>query len=204
MPPSAGTSRPADLDRPPADPVLVEVPERAYLMIDGKGGPEGPEYAAAIMALFSVSYPIVIELKRTGRADLKVGPLEGLWWLEGEDYHDFEPRTSDRSLWRWTAMIRRPDDVPNDLHDDAVARASRKVGPETAARLRVHQLYEGQCAQLMHAGPYSEEAPNIARLHEFIDEQGLQPRGRHHEIYLTDARRTAPDRMRTVLRQPVG
>ena len=172
-------------------------------MIDGKGGPEGAEYGSAVSALFSVAYPIVIALRRAGRADLKVGPLEGLWWLEGEDYHDFDPRTSDREQWRWTAMLRRPDDVPAALHDDAVTKAARKLGAGTTDRLRVERLVEGLCAQMMHSGPYSEEASNIARLHAFIDAEGLRPKGRHHEIYLTDARRTRPDRMRTILRQPV-
>lgn len=172
-------------------------------MIDGKGGPEGAEYSSAVSALFSVMYPVVIARKRTGRPDLKVGPLEGLWWLEGEDYHDFDPRISDRDQWRWTAMLRRPDDVPADLHEDALARAARKVGAGTTELLRVERLVEGQCAQMMHSGPYSEEAPNIARLHAFIDAEGLRPRGRHHEIYLTEARRTRPDRMRTIIRQPV-
>ena len=202
------TTRAIDVDRPPAEPVLVEVPEMTYLMLDGKGDPNGPEYPTAIAALFAVSYPVVIALNRdrgrAGRPRLKVGPLEGLWWLEGEDYDGFDPRTSDRTRWRWTAMIRRPDDLPDDLHADALARAARKVGEETTTRLRVERLHEGRCATMLHHGPYRDEAPNIERLHRFIDDQGLTPRGRHHEIYLTDARRTAPERMRTVLRQPVG
>ncbi|MBA2255439.1 MAG: GyrI-like domain-containing protein [Chloroflexi bacterium] len=150
-----------------------------------------------------MSSPVVIALKRAGRRDLKVGKLEGLWWLKGEDYADFDPRTSDRSRWRWTAMLRWPDEVPDDIRDDAFARATRKVGAETARRLHVAVLHEGPCAQLMHHGPYADEAPSIERLHRFIDDQGLTPHGRHHEIYLTDARRSAPERMRTILRQPV-
>jgi hypothetical protein len=188
---------------PPTEPVLVDLPAFDFLMIDGAGAPGADEHAAAVTALYAVSYPIVIGLKRAGRTELKVRPLEGMWWLANDDYEGFDPRTSDRSTWRWTMLIRQPDDVPPETLETAIVKAAGKVGPEVAGRLRVERWAEGLCAQLLHRGPYADEFPNIARLHEFIAAQGLTMRGRHHEIYLTDPRRSTPDRMRTVLRQPV-
>ncbi len=100
-------------------------------------------------------------------------------------------------------MISQPDDVPSDIAAAATAKMTGKVGPAMAARVRIETFDEGRCAQLMHHGPYAEEGPNIARLHEFVAAQGLRLRGHHHEIYLTDPNRCAPDKMRTVLRHPV-
>jgi hypothetical protein len=199
----AVTDADKELYAPPTEPVLVDVPAFDFLMIDGSGAPGADEHTAAVQALYSVSYPVVIGLKRAGRPELKVRPLEGMWWLADENYEGFDPRTSDRSTWRWTMLIRQPDDVPAGMFDAAIAKAVGKVGSDVAGRLRVERFDEGRSAQVLHRGPYADEFPTIARLHEFIAAQGLTERGRHHEIYLTDPRRSAPDRMRTVLRQPV-
>ena len=202
----ATSTKPASLDetlyRPPTDPVLVEVPAFDFLMIDGRGDPNtSQEYAAAIQALYSASYPVVMTLKRAGRPELKVRPLEGLWWAD--DVGAFDPATADRTAWRWTMMIRQPDGVPEALYADAMARAAKKVGRDAAGRLRVERFEEGRCAQVMHLGPYADEGPNIVRLHQFVAAQGLALRGRHHEIYLSDPRRCAPAKLRTVIRHPV-
>jgi hypothetical protein len=197
--------RPDDrtLYRPPGDPVLVEVPPFDFVMIDGAGDPRtSSDYRTAVAALYAVSYPVVITLKRSGRPDLKVRPLEGLWWAD--DLSVFQPTTEDRDSWHWTLMIRQPDDVPGDVYDAAISKMAKKVGPAVAARARIERFDEGLCAQLMHRGPYAAEGPDIVRLHEFAAAQGFQLRGHHHEIYLSDPRRSQPEKMRTVLRHPVG
>lgn len=192
-----------ELYRPPVDPVLVQVPPFEFVMIDGSGDPRtSPGYQAAVAALYAVSYPVVITLKRAGRLDVKVRPLEGLWWADNLSV--FQPASEDRASWRWTMMIRQPDDVPGDVYDAAVAKMVKKLGQAVAARVRIERFDEGLCAQLMHHGPYTGEGPNIARLHNFAAAQGLRLRGHHHEIYLSDPRKTAPEKMRTVLRHPVG
>jgi hypothetical protein len=121
-----------------------------------------------------------------------------------DDFGVFDPALEDRSQWRWTMMIRQPDDVPSDIVETATAKMTKKVGEAVAARVRIEPFDEGRCAQLTHHGPYADEGPNIARLHEFITTQGLQQRGHHHEIYFSDPHRVAPEKMRTVLRQPVA
>lgn len=193
---------PADeeaLYRPPADPVLVRVPGFEFAMVDGAGDPNtSPDYALAVQALYTLSYAVVMPLKRRGRPELKVRPLEGLWWAD-------DPAAfldGDRTAWQWCMMIRQPPDVPRELSDAALGKVLGKVGPDVARRVRVERFEEGLCAQLLHVGPYADEGPNIARLHTFIAEQGLRLTGRHHEIYLSDPRRAKPEKLRTVIRQP--
>lgn len=191
------------LYQPPGDPVLIKVPAFEFVMIDGSGDPNtAPDYQAAVAALYAVSYPVVITLKRAGRPELKVRPLEGLWWAD--DLTVFNPAGEARASWRWTMMIRQPDEVPGDVYDAAVAKMAKRLGRAVADRVRVERFEEGLCAQLIHHGPYASEGPDIARLHDFAAAQGLRLRGRHHEIYLSDPRKCAPGKMRTVLRQPVG
>lgn len=201
------------LIRPPVGrPELVDVPELLFLAIDGRGDPStAPEYRAAIECLYAVSYGLKLASKRDGGPDWKVSPLEGLWWVEGQGEGEAPPGghgdptgwTGDRSLWRWRALMRQPGHVTEAqvtaALDAAVAR--RPLG--AAGGLRLERFREGPSAQVMHVGPYSAEAPTIERLHAFIAEQGLVPSGRHHEIYLSDPRRAAPERLRTVIRQPV-
>ena len=190
------------LYRPPRDPVLVEVPSFDFIMVDGTGDPStSAAFEAAVGALYSFSYSVVIPMKRSGRADLKVAPLEGLWWAD--DLGAFDPARQVRDAWRWTLMIRQPAEIPAEVLANAFAKMAKKVGADLAAGVRFERFDEGRCAQLMHHGPYADEGPNIVRLHEFIAAQGLTLRGHHHEIYLSDPRRSAPDKMRTILRQPV-
>jgi hypothetical protein len=193
MPASPVRANDRTLYQPPVDPVLIEVPSFEFVMIDGSGDPgTSPDYQAAVAALHAVSYPVVITLKRAGRLDLKVRPLEGLWWADNLSV--FQPTSEDRALWRWTMMIRQPDDVPGDLYDAAVGKMAKKLGRAVAARVRIERFDEGLCVQLMHRGPYAGEGPNIARLHDFAAAQGLRLRGHHHEIYLSDPRKCAPRR----------
>ncbi len=204
MPVSDASEAVTSVYRATPRPVLVEVPTATFLMIDGAGDPtDSRSFADAMSALYAVSWPIVMELKRAGRPNLKVPPLEGLWSLAGGGEDGADPGSGDRTNWRWTLMIRQPDAIPGDLLEPVLARASAKVGVEVCSRLRFERFAEGRSAQILHRGPYSAEAESLRRLHAFIADAGLRPCGRHHEIYLGDPRRAAPERLRTILRQPV-
>jgi len=185
--------------------VEVQVPAFTYLMIDGSGDPNhSPAYAEAVEALFSVSYTAKFMLKKapqekqTSGRDYAVMPLEGLWWAE--DMSAF--RSGDRASWQWTMMIMQPPFVPQSVLRQAMTAASQKKDLPAIARMRIEDFGEGHCAQILHVGPFTAEGPTIERLHAFIGERS-RLRGRHHEIYLTDIRRAAPARWKTVLRQPM-
>ena len=190
-----------ELYRASRDPALVDVPELAFLMVDGHGDPyTATEYTQAIEALYTVSYSLKFAIKRARDGfDYGVMPLEGLWWVA--DMSKFT--SSKKSDWDWTAMIMQPDRVTQDLLEDALASATAKKSLPAAAKLRLERFCEGPAAQVMHIGPYDAEGPTIKRLHEFIAESGRTRRGKHHEIYLGDPRRSAPEKLRTIIRQPV-
>lgn len=179
---------------------IIDVPELAYCMIDGHGDPNtAPEYSAAVEALSAVSYAAKFQSKRELHRDYVVGPLEGLW--SADDPSTFVTR--EKSAWSWTMMIWQPDWLPRDLVADAVSRAVAKV--PAAEQVRFERLAEGRAVQTLHIGSYDDEGPTLARLHdEFMPEHGLRFNGRHHEVYLGDPRRTAPEKLRTILRQPVA
>jgi hypothetical protein len=179
----------------------VEVPELSFLMVDGQGDPNlSQDYRDAVQALFAVSYAVKFAVKRApGGIDYRVMPLEGLWWAD--DMSTFA--IGDKASWQWTALIAQPDLVTAELVERAVATAAAKRPLPAAGRVRLERLWEGRAAQLLHRGPFSAEGPTIERLHSFIADQELARRGKHHEIYLTDFTRTAPERLKTVLRQPV-
>jgi hypothetical protein len=197
----------APLFNPPRDPVLVDVPELGYLMIDGKGAPdEGAEYPStdfqkAFAALFPVVYTIKFRLKRDGLA-MPVLPLEALWFTGENEAFDMNIVPEK---WGWRVLMIVSDDVTPRVFQEAVAEVRRKKGDsDMLSRLRFEHWREGRSAQVMHIGPYSEERPTIERLHAFIAAQGLRPRGAHHEIYLGDPRRADPSKLKTALRQPVS
>ena len=185
-------------------PAIVEVPDLAFLMIDGRGDPNTSEaYEAALQALYGVAYTLKFTLKKTDpERDFKVAPLEGLWWTD-EGAPAMDDLQRDRDAWNWTMMIAVPDAVTADEVTAAAGAAARKRELAAAPLIRLERLEEGLAAQIMHIGPYAEEAPTIERLHEFVAAQGYDLRGRHHEIYLGDPRRTAPERLKTVVRHPV-
>ena len=185
-------------------PAIVEVPDLAFLMIDGRGDPNTSEaYEAALQALYGVAYTLKFTLKKTDpERDFKVAPLEGLWWTD-EGAPTMDDLQRDRDAWNWTMMIAVPDAVTADEVTAAAGAAARKRELAAAPLIRLEGLEEGLAAQIMHIGPYAEEAPTIERLHEFVAAQGYELRGRHHEIYLGDPRRTAPERLKTVVRHPV-
>lgn len=182
-------------------PAVVDVPTLRYLMVDGEGDPNtAPAYAEAIEALFSVSYTTKFMVKKGPQAiDYGVMPLESLWW--SDDLSAFRTRAKDR--WKWTAMILQPDFVSDALIGEAIDEVRQKKRLPGVDRLRLENLKEGRCAQILHVGPFSEEGPTIERLHTFITGCSAL-RGQHHEIYLSDIRRTEPARWKTIIRQPMA
>ena len=179
--------------------VVIEVPRLNFLMVDGQGNPNtSPDYEAAVGALYATSYTLKFASKAKGR-DYVVPPLQGLWWAE--DMSDFVAGRKDR--WRWTMMLMLPDWIDAPAVAAAVDAVRAKNGP-VPTTLRFEPFDEGRSVQTLHVGPYDEEAPTIYRMHaEFLPEQGLTENGKHHEIYLSDPRRAAPGKLKTILRQPV-
>lgn len=175
---------------------LVEVPDLQYLMVDGHGDPNSsPDFARAVEALYPAAYTLKFASKRDLGRDYVVPPLEGLWWAD--DMASFTA-ARDKSRWDWTLMILVPDWLDGEL----VGAAIEKAG---AADVRLGTLSEGLCVQTLHVGAFDDEAEVLARLHdEFIPGNGLRMVGTHHEIYLSDRRRVAPESQRTILRQPVA
>ncbi|KRD75678.1 GyrI-like domain-containing protein [Lysobacter sp. Root983] len=180
--------------------VEVEVPSLRFLMIDGAGDPNtSPAYAAAVEALFSVSYTAKFMLKKGKQAiDYAVMPLEGLWW--SDDLASFA--ADDRSQWQWTMMILQPDFVADAVIDAAIAQVRRKKALPAVSQLRLASFDEGRCAQTLHIGPFSEEGPTIQRVHDHIAARSTLT-GKHHEIYLSDIRRGDPAKWKTIIRQPM-
>jgi hypothetical protein len=177
---------------------VVEVPELRYLMIDGQGDPNtSTRYREAIETLYPVAYTLKFMLKAEG-LDMVVMPLEGLWWAA--DMGSF--LSGDRDAWCWTSMILQPDEVAPALVTKASEQARAKRNPPLIDELRLESYREGKAAQILHIGPYADEAPTIERLHRHIEELGGELRGKHHEIYLSDPKRTAPEKLKTVIRQP--
>lgn len=180
---------------------LVDVPKANYLSILGKGDPNtSPAYKEAIESLFSVSYAIKFAIKKGSQAiDYGVLPLEGLWWVENMEEFNID----DKSNWLWKAMIKQPEFVDNDLVIIAIEQVRKKKALAQLATIKFEPLSEGVCAQILHKGPFSEEGPTIEKLHQFIKENGYQFNGHHHEIYLSDPRRSAPEKLKTIIRQPI-
>lgn len=182
-------------------PEMVDVPPMNYLMIDGHGDPNtSPAYQAAVEGLFSMSYTLKFAIKKAVGLDYAVFPAEGLWWVEDMRLFSIE----DKGSWDWTMMIAQPEVVTADWVEQARAEVLKKKGLPVVEQIRFECLAEGPAAQIMHLGPYADEGPTIARLHEFIKSQGYQLTGKHHEIYLSDVRRTAPEKLKTIIRQPVS
>jgi hypothetical protein len=189
------------LYNPPSKQVVeVVVPPMQFIQIDGAGDPnDSPTFQAATETLYGLSYSLKFTSKKTLGIDYGVMPLEGLWWLD-EGIFDLD---IDRSHWRWTLMIMQPDHITPELFAGAVRALREKKNPANLDAARFVRFDEGLAAQVMHIGPYSTEMPTVERVHQFIEAAGYRPRGKHHEIYLSDPNRAAPDKMKTVLRQPM-
>ena len=179
---------------------LIEIPPLQYLMIDGHGDPAVvTEYTDAVQTLYGISYTLKFHLKKTQGIDYTVMGLQGLWWMP--DMREFS--LERRADWDWTMMILQPEFITPDLVEDAKIQADAKGKAPLAHRIRLTTLEEGACVQIMYFGAYVDEAPVIAQMHAWIHDNGYTPTGKHHEIYLSDPRRVAPEKNKTILRQPI-
>lgn len=190
-----------DLYQPPVGRIVeVDVPPITYLAIDGMGNPNTSErYPAALESLYTAGYTIKFAAKQDC-IDFVVGPLEGLWYAD--DPSVFADRAKDQ--WKWTMLIPLPNEVPEATVRAGIDAAATKKPDLPIGDVRVDTLTEGRALQTMHVGPYDDEGPVLERLHQRMADEGLTWTGPHHEIYLGDPRRSAPEKLRTVLRQPVG
>ncbi|MBG0787852.1 MAG: GyrI-like domain-containing protein [Anaerolineaceae bacterium] len=188
------------LYKAPDAPTLVDVPPLNYLMIDGQGDPNtAPVYSESVGTLYKLAYAIRFLMRDEYALDFGVMPLEGLWWVEDLDEFSY----SDKSNWYWTMLIMQPAAVTAEIVAVAREKVVKKHNPPLLPQVRFDSLVEGRSAQVMHHGPYADEKPTIDRLHAFIESQGLTPHLKHHEIYLKDPTRCAPEKLLTILRHPV-
>ena len=181
---------------------LVDIPPLNFLMIDGTGGPnDNPDYSEAVSALYAVAYKLKFAIKKGSQAvDYKVMPLEGLWWAEDMTLFNLE----NRSNWQWRMMIMQPEYITEDLFKTTVTSVREKKELPRLDDLRLETYHEGFCMQIFHLGPYGEgESETINKLHTYIEEEGYQRVGKHHEIYFNSPLRTAPENLKTIIRQPV-
>ena len=186
---------------PPKNPVIVEVPEMQFLMIDGRGYPAtSQEYQDAMAALYPMAYTLKFMLKKAEIIDYTVMPLEGLWWAKDMDAFLNEARKEE---WLWTSMIMQPAQVSLKHYNQALEEVKVKKDPVALSKMRLENYKEGLSVQVMHIGSFSEEGPIIEGMHKHAFEQGYKLHEKHHEIYLSDPRRTAPEKLRTVIRQPI-
>jgi hypothetical protein len=182
--------------------VLLEVPPMQFLMIDGEKDPnQNPEYSDAVGALYSVAYKLKFMVKKGPLAiDYKVMPLEGLWWAENMAAFSLENRLN----WKWTMMIMQPDFITHAMFSEALENARSKKDNEKLEQVRFESFSEGLCMQIFHQGPYGEgETTTIETLHSHIAKMGYTLSGKHHEIYFNSPLKTAPENLKTIIRQPV-
>jgi len=183
-----------------ATPALIFVPAGHYISISGKGDPNGPLFADSTQALYTAAYSIKNVYKQSGQ-DFTVSKLEGTWWVNSDSHNPV--KEVPRAEWHWQLLIRMPDYVVSAVVQQTLKAAFLKKQLPLLQQVTLSALAEGRCVQIMHTGPYSEEPATLELMENFIRKEGLIRNGRHHEIYLSDPRRTAPDRMKTILRQPV-
>ncbi|GAM10267.1 hypothetical protein OR1_02555 [Geobacter sp. OR-1] len=181
---------------------IVEVPPMNFLMVDGEDDPNTAKaFSNAVEALYPVAYTLKFMVKKgaTG-VDYGVMPLEALWWAD--DMSAFA--TGNKDAWKWTLMIMQPEFVTAEMVEEAITEVARKKKPVSLPLVRFESFSEGKAAQILHIGPFSEEGPNIEKVHAVIETNGSHRVGKHHEIYLSDLRRTAPEKWKTIVRQPMS
>ena len=178
---------------------VVDVPAMNFLLVDGEGAPASPKYIEAIEALFSVSYTLKFIVKKGKGVDYVVMPLESLWWVD--DMTKFSADRKDE--WKWTAMNMQPKYVTADDVNLAVEQVKKKKNPAALPKVRFESFKEGPTAQIMYIGPFSDEGPTIAKIHTHIQTNGHTLSGKHHEIYLNNPATTAPEKLKTIIRQPM-
>jgi hypothetical protein len=186
-------------------PMILEVPEINYLMIDGQGDPNTSlEYKKAMEALFPVSFKVKFISKKEKSQDYVVMPLESIWWAENMENFNVD----NKSNWKWTAMIMQPDFITKTIIKKAMKEVESQKNIPALSKMRFESYNEGLCAQILHIGPYSNEKQTVSTLHDFIVKEGYEFNGekhgeRHHEIYLSDVRRSKPENLKTIIRQPL-
>lgn len=205
-----------DLYMPKQKPVLIDVPVMNFIMVDGEGDPNtSPQYQEAMEILYGLSFTIKMSKmsgqQPAGYFEYVVPPLEGLWWFAGDKFDNTKP--VEKAKFQWTSMIRQPEFVDEGVFDWAVETLKKKKPHLDLAKARWETFREGLCVQMMHIGPYDTEPATIAQMEQFVTDSGylnaisdILPGGqirRHHEIYLGDPRKTAPEKMKTVIRHPV-
>ena len=181
---------------------VVEVPQMSFLLIDGEGDPNTSQsFQDAIDVLYPLSYTLKFIIKR-GEIGIDYGvlPLEGLWWAD--DMSSFSVKNKEN--WKWTLMIMQPELVKKEMVVKAIEEVRKKKNPVALPLVRFESFAEGKVAQIMHIGPFSEEGPTVEKLHALIGDSGSQRIGKHHEIYLSDIRRAAPEKWKTIIRQPMS
>jgi len=179
---------------------ILKVPTMNFLMIDGKGDPNNSdEFTDAVQSLYSLAYTIKFALKKENKVDFGVMPLEGLWWTD--DIKKFSQ--DNKKIWKWTVMIMQPEFVTKKIVDTCLDDVKKKKEFPGLSKIRFEKYDEGLSGQIMYVGPYSDEGPTIRKLHEFVKEKGYEVQGKHHEIYLSDLRRTKPEKLKTIIRQPI-
>jgi hypothetical protein len=184
----------------PQKPVLLEIAPASYLAIAGQGAPDGPEFSDKIGALYGVAFTLKMTWKFAGKPDYAVGKLEGQWWA-ADGRENFACLPKDQ--WCWKLLIRTPDFIGPPELELAVAALLKKGKTPLVREVRLESIHEGRCVQMLHVGPYEKAGETIGRMQAHAAENGLKLHGRHHEIYLSDPRRVAPDRLKTILRVPV-
>ena len=184
---------------------VVEVPAFQFAMIDGAIEPghepgNSPSFQQALEALYGIAYTLkfMSKLREENSVDYTVMALEGLWWVEDGEFDITNPGN-----WYWTAMILQPEHITQEMCAQGLEQLRIKKPNPALDKMRLERFDEGLCMQIMHIGPFSEEGPTIERMHQYAFDQGYELRGKHHEIYLSDPRRTAQEKLRTVIRQPI-
>jgi hypothetical protein len=191
---------------PSKKPELTNIPTMNFIMIDGNGDPNSERFKQAVATLYAISYTIRMSVKKgikiNGYFNYVVPPLEGLWWVEDNNFS-----LNDKSNWVWTLMIRQPDFVSNDVFNWALEESKKAKPNIDFSKVRLEEFTEGLCVQIMHIGPYANEPDTMSKVSDYLLNNNLKDLvglgKKHHELYLSDPRKTASDKIKTVLRHPV-
>jgi hypothetical protein len=178
---------------------VVDVPAMNFLMIEGQGAPSSLQYMQSIEALFTVSYTLKFMVKKAQGIDYAVMPLEGLWWADNMT----EFTTTNKDEWKWTSLIMQPNYVKEADVKAAIEQVRKKKELPAIDKVKFENFKEGLSAQIFYVGPFSEEGPTVTKIHEYIHKSGHELSGKHHEIYLSNVAKVAPEKLKTVIRQPM-